>query len=228
MYSIYVYILYIKTNTYYQPILVDNDSSLIYWLAVGLPLYQTLTLHIHIDGAVFPCVVVNTHIATHVVCLCHRHLDISHPALFHFSLQSATPLSLPPQPGRGVGHRGIVVATQLQSPPLRNNYVRPARGDDWLGPGWNSGHTQSMLTCRFRLGSDCRFYSGSDQISRFVKIMVLNSNTAVWWPWILRWRMASQEGKSLLIIPYVIKLLSHKGRIERNINQLKEQENRIE
>lgn len=95
------------------------------------------TFHVDKYGAVFPGDVIDANVATHVVRQRRRHPNESHAVLLHASLQPANLLPKPLQPGRRSRHGAVVVASQLQLPPLGHNNVRPAGADDWLTPGWN-------------------------------------------------------------------------------------------
>lgn len=107
----------------------------------------------------FQRAVVDTHVTTHVVDLHRRHPDVGHSTLLHLPLRPASPLPLPPQLGRGARRRCIVMAMQLQPPPLGNDYVWPAGGDDWLAPHWNRARTTVWLT--YAVDLDAIFKGGS-------------------------------------------------------------------
>lgn len=101
------------------------------------PPFQKPTFYVDQYGAVLLGDIIDANVAAHVVRQRRRHPDESNAILLYVSFQSASLLPQPPQPGRWSGHGAVVVAAQLQLPPLGHDNMRPARADDWLTPCWN-------------------------------------------------------------------------------------------
>lgn len=109
------------------------------------------TFHVYEDGAVFHGAVIDAYVATHVVRLRWWHPDKSHAVLFCLPLQPASLLPQPPQSGWGSRCCAIVMAAQLQLPPLGNYSVWPTGADDWLAPHWNRWQVAGLIqeaTCK--------------------------------------------------------------------------------
>lgn len=68
------------------------------------------TFHVNKYGAVFLGDVIDANIAAHVVRQRRRHPDESNAIFLYASLQSASLLPQPPQPGRSSSHGAVVVA----------------------------------------------------------------------------------------------------------------------